>query len=288
MNKLENAWIISDGSEAHNPLNALAEGLAENVFAVDVNFDVDSLATSIVEAVKANTPQLVLFNTTRRTRLAAAMLAASFETSVLNDSTELSVDEQGKVISKRLVHGGSAICSEIAEDGLAVVLVADELLAVQGESIKEATSIEIDTTQAKPAFELVEKQEKQTEAVNLASARRVVSVGRGISEEKDLEMIEQLAQEIEAEIGCTRPISEGNGWLARERYIGVSGAIVKPNIFIAVGLSGQIQHMVGARDAGTIIAVNKDKNAPIFKFADYGIVGDLYDVVPKLIKALKE
>lgn len=89
-----------------------------------------------------------------------------------------------------------------------------------------------------------------------------------------------------AELACSRPIAEGEHWMERERYIGVSGVMVKADVYLAAGISGQIQHMVGARDSRVIIAVNKDKNAPIFRFADYGIVGDLYKVLPALTKAL--
>lgn len=85
----------------------------------------------------------------------------------------------------------------------------------------------------------------------------------------------------------TRPIAEGEGWMSRERYIGVSGAMLKPELFIALGVSGQVQHMVGVTGARTIIAINKDKNAPVFRYADYGIVGDLYEVVPQLVELLK-
>lgn len=287
MTKLENAWIVGDSPESCASLTALANTLAENLTVVESNADIDSAVAALIAKAKEATPQIIIFNTTRRTRLAAAMLAAAFETSVLNDSTELTVNEEGKVISKRLVHGGSAICTECVDEGVAVVLASDELLATQEAVEAEPVSITLEAV-ANAAIEVVEKKEKQTEAVNLATARRVVSIGRGIGAEEDLAMIEKLAQVMEAEIGCTRPISEGNGWLARERYIGVSGAIVKPNVFVAIGLSGQIQHMVGARNAGTIVAINKDKNAPIFKFVDYGIVGDLYEVVPKLIEVLEQ
>jgi electron transfer flavoprotein alpha subunit len=100
-------------------------------------------------------------------------------------------------------------------------------------------------------------------------------------------MINELAQLLGAEIGCTRPLAEGLDWLPRERYIGVSGAFLKADLYVGVGVSGQIQHMVGVTDSRVIVAVNKDDHAPVFEFADYGIVGDLYQVVPALIAALK-
>ncbi|MEG0324382.1 MAG: FAD-binding protein, partial [Raoultibacter sp.] len=136
-------------------------------------------------------------------------------------------------------------------------------------------------------FKLVERKPRTVEAVNLTAARRVVSVGRGIQNKEDLALIDSLAAVLEAEVGCTRPIAEGQDWMSRERYIGVSGVMLKPDLFVTVGVSGQVQHMVGAAGAKTIIAINKDKNAPVFKQVDYGIVGDLYEVVPKIVETMK-
>ncbi|WP_226963138.1 FAD-binding protein [Sutterella seckii] len=113
-----------------------------------------------------------------------------------------------------------------------------------------------------------------------------VGVGRGIAKEADLALADALAKAIGAEVGCSRPIAEGEHWMERERYIGVSGVLLKGDVYVALGISGQIQHMVGVNDCGTIIAVNKDKNAPIFNYCDYGIVGDIYKVLPELTKAL--
>jgi electron transfer flavoprotein alpha subunit len=134
---------------------------------------------------------------------------------------------------------------------------------------------------------LLSREARRVESVNLCGAPSVISVGRGIAKQEDLQLVRDLAAVLTAEIGCTRPIAEGQGWLSHERYIGVSGAIIKPELFVAIGLSGQIQHMVGANRAKTVVAINSDKNAPIFKQADFGIVGDLYQVVPGLIEALR-
>lgn len=104
--------------------------------------------------------------------------------------------------------------------------------------------------------------------------------------QEDLEMVYAFAAKLGAEVGCSRPIAQGENWMAISRYIGVSGVMLKPDIYVALGISGQVQHTVGVRDAKIIIAVNKDKNAPIFKQCDYGIVGDIYKVVPALTELL--
>ena len=124
-------------------------------------------------------------------------------------------------------------------------------------------------------------------SVNLQAARKVVSAGRGVSRQADLAMVEQLAGLLGAEVGCTRPLAEGLDWLPRERYIGISGAHIKPDLYFGVGVSGQVQHMIGMNGSRVVVAVNKDANAPIFTQADYGIVTDLYTFIPALIKALQ-
>jgi electron transfer flavoprotein alpha subunit len=123
---------------------------------------------------------------------------------------------------------------------------------------------------------------------DLTRAARIVAVGGGLRAAEDLALIEALAAALDAEVGCTRPVAEGLGWLPRDRYIGVSGAHVAPELYVAVGISGQLQHMAGCRDAGTVVAINTDPQAPIMAQADYAVVGDLYAVVPALTRALTE
>jgi electron transfer flavoprotein alpha subunit len=114
----------------------------------------------------------------------------------------------------------------------------------------------------------------------------VVGVGRGFAAEADLDLARTLAVKLGAELACSRPIAEGVDWMPAERYLGVSGATIKPDLYLAVGISGQVQHLVGVNGAKVIVAVNKDKNAPIFASADFGVVGDLYQVLPELAKNL--
>lgn len=123
-------------------------------------------------------------------------------------------------------------------------------------------------------------------SADLGSAARVVGVGRGLKAREDLESVEALAGALGAEVGCTRPLSEGLEWLSRDRYIGISGQHIAPQLYLAVGISGQLQHMAGVREAGTIVAINTDGSAPIAQEADYLLVGDLYQLVPAITAAL--
>src|SRR5260221_10232872 len=128
------------------------------------------------------------------------------------------------------------------------------------------------------------QQAKQ--AVDLSQAERIVSVGRGIKEQANIVIAQQLAEALGAEIAASRPICDA-GWLPMERQVGSSGQTVAPKLYLALGISGAIQHLVGMKGANTIVAINKDPDAPIFEIADYGIVGDLFEIVPAIIEAVK-
>ena len=133
---------------------------------------------------------------------------------------------------------------------------------------------------------LFRSQARQSNSVDLDKARLVVSVGRGIGSKENIALAEQLCKAIGAELACSRPVAENEKWMEHERYVGISNLMLKPELYLAVGISGQIQHMVGGNGAKVIVAINKDKNAPIFNYADYGLVGDIYKVVPALISQL--
>lgn len=127
---------------------------------------------------------------------------------------------------------------------------------------------------------------KKEGGVDLVAAKRIVDVGRGLAQEADLELCRKLAAALGAEVGCSRPVAENNKWLPKSNYMGITGVQVKPELIVALGVSGQIQHIGGINKSRVIVAVNKDKSAPIFKNADFGVVGDLYKVVPALIEKL--
>jgi electron transfer flavoprotein alpha subunit len=123
--------------------------------------------------------------------------------------------------------------------------------------------------------------------VDLTTAEIIVSVGRGIKEKENIHVVEALATALGAELAASRPICDA-GWLPMERQVGSSGQTVAPKVYMAIGISGAIQHLVGMKGAKTIVAINKDANAPIFEVADYGIVGDLFEVVPALVEEVKK
>ena len=159
---------------------------------------------------------------------------------------------------------------------------ADAMKSGGSAQVKNA-SIAIDASKIRQKPEAPFKEAKQ--AVDLTQAERIVSVGRGIKGEEHIALAKQLAEALDAELAASRPICDA-GWLPMERQIGSSGQTVAPKLYLALGISGAIQHVVGMKGARTIVAINKDPEAPIFEIADYGIAGDLFDVLPALIKAL--
>jgi electron transfer flavoprotein alpha subunit len=229
-------------------------------------------------------PDLLLVEPTKRGKLIAGRLAAVLETSVITDVLELAPEGE----AKRMVYGGAAVRREKAVTGTAIVMAGPGVLT--GEPEAAAFQGEVETLafiKSATTIKVISKEQKPKVFVNLPSAKRLVGVGRGIAKEEDLALVRQLAEVIGAEVGCTRPIAEGEKWMPKETYIGVSGLMLAPEVYLALGISGQVQHTVGINRAKVVIAINKDKNAPIFKQADYGIVGDLYKVVPAMINQLK-
>jgi electron transfer flavoprotein alpha subunit len=142
----------------------------------------------------------------------------------------------------------------------------------------------VDASQIRQTAEAPFREAKQ--AVDLSQAERIVSVGRGIKAPENIDLAKQLAAAMHAELSASRPICDA-GWLPMERQVGSSGQTVAPKLYLALGISGAIQHVVGMKGAKTIVAINKDPEAPIFEIADYGIAGDLFEIVPALIDALK-
>jgi electron transfer flavoprotein alpha subunit len=154
-----------------------------------------------------------------------------------------------------------------------------------GSPTTSRVSVTVDPAAIRQRPEAPFREAKQ--AVDLAQADRIVAVGRGIKSQENIPLAERLAKAMDAEVAASRPICD-NGWLPMERQIGSSGQTVAPKLYVALGISGAIQHLVGMKGARTIVAINKDAEAPIFEVADYGIVGDLFEIAPALIAELEK
>lgn len=243
----------------------------------------EDYAAAIAEEVKKDASALVIVNNSIRGRCLAGKLGVLLDTAVLTSVNSL--ERSGEdLVCRRMVYGGMAQRSEVFAKPYGVITVGAGVF----EAAPAAAPAETAPFEGAPqgGLKRVNRTEKKEGGVDLVAAKRIVDVGRGLAKEEDLELCRRLASALGAEVGCSRPVAENNKWLPKSSYMGITGVQVKPELILALGVSGQIQHIGGINKSRVIVAVNKDKSAPIFKNADFGVVGDLYKVVPALIEKL--
>ena len=251
---------------------------ADKVYIVNVpdGAAIDDSVDTIAPVLDAD---VVLVEPTRRMKVVAGKLAAAKGAAVIPGVIELDGD-----VASNMYFGGVGIKRQ-RPVGVAFYFVGSGLFA-GAEACGAGEVEELSWIAPANALKVVDAKEIERSGVDLTKADVVFAAGRGFAEKAQLDMARDLCDKIGAGLGCTRPLTEGVDWLPRETYIGVSGLMLAPKVYVAAGISGQMQHMVGVNRAGTIFAINKDKNAPIFKQCDYGLVGDLKDVLPALTAAL--
>ncbi|MBP1760796.1 MAG: electron transfer flavoprotein, alpha subunit [Firmicutes bacterium] len=242
---------------------------------------VENYGQAIAEYLKQANAELFVVGATARGRDLAARVAGYLDCAMVSDASSLSL-ESGKLRAERMMYGGAVVQSEEIT-GLCVVTVA----AGKYQPVTGSASVETVQVTADNRVKLLETAPIVKEGVDLRQACNVVCVGLGLEKEEDLKIARDLAAAIDAELGCTRGVAEERHWLPVEQYIGISGAIIKPQLYISMGVSGQVQHVFGVRDAKVIVAIDSNEKAPIFRSADFGIVGDMYEIVPLLTQAIK-
>lgn len=258
------------------------EGVADKVYKVSVpdGVMVDDAYETVCALAAKDEPEVVLVEPTRRMKVVSGRLAARNGAVVVTDITSLDGDA-----ATNLYYGGLAHKVQKPVTKMRVYSVSAGALG-EGEPSGASVVEEVEWVAPSNQATVTAREEVPQTAADLTKCDVIVAAGRGFAAKEDLDLARSLASKVGGELGCTRPLTEGVDWLPRELYIGVSGLMLSPKTYIGLGLSGQMQHMVGVSRANTIIAVNKDKNAPIFKQADVGFVGDIYDVLPKLIEQL--
>jgi len=249
----------------------------------------DAFVTVFDQLIRKLDPSLVLFPHTYQVRDFAPALATRFGQNLIADVTAINPDAGRLVFVRQLlqgklnadyVHSGGGPCFASLQAG---AFRADTLGSGSCTVEEFAPQLEASQIRSRPG----ERFRESAQTVDLSAASLIVSVGRGIKEQANLPVVEELAAALGAELAASRPICD-NGWLPMERQVGSSGQTVSPKVYIAVGISGAIQHLVGMKGSKAVIAINKDENAPIFEVADYGIVGDLFEVVPALTAAVRK
>ena len=277
-------------------LDALANELAskklDHVYTVEHdlldNYTADAFTAALEQLIRKVQPSFVLLPHTYQVRDFAPKLATRFNQVLISDVTGIRT-AGGPIFVRQLFQG--KLNADIKPSGPEPHMVSIQAGAFRAEQVQDGTAqVEKFTPQLDAASirtKPLEPFRESARAVDLTAAEIIVSVGRGIKEKDNISLVEELAKTLGGEIAASRPICD-NGWLPMERQVGSSGQTVSPKVYLAVGISGAIQHLVGMKGSKTIVAINKDSNAPIFEVADYGIVGDLFEVVPALIEEVKK
>jgi electron transfer flavoprotein alpha subunit len=251
----------------------------------------DAFAHALQEFLEKHPARLVLMPHTYQVRDFVPKLATALQTTAISDAIGYKY-EGGKLLFTRQMFQGKFVADvSFAGSGPCFVTFqngsfrADKVESGAAAATIETVNVEIPdgVVRNKPAE--VFKEAKQ--AVDLTQAEIIVSVGRGIKEQKNIEMAKQLAEALGGELAASRPICD-NGWLPMDRQVGSSGQTVAPKLYLALGISGAIQHIVGMKGSRSIVAINKDAEAPIFEIADFAVVGNLFDIVPSLIEEIKK
>ncbi len=275
---------------------ALAQELAgyqvEKVFALEgvslAAYTSDAYVHALKELIASQQPKLVLFPHTYQVRDFAPRLALALDRTLISDAIGYK-NESGKLLFTRQMFQGKFV-ADVAFAGESPWLATLQIGTFRADQAATGTApVETVAAAAPPMLRITPHEvfQEAKQAVDLSQAEVIVAIGRGIKEQKNVALAEDLAKALGGEVAASRPICD-NGWLPLERQIGSSGQTVAPKLYIALGISGAIQHIVGMKGARTIVAINKDVEAPIFEIADYGVVGNLFDIVPALTEEIKK
>ena len=250
----------------------------------------DAYAAACRALIESASPTFVLLPHTYQTRDFAPLLAARLGKPLITDVTGIVGTGPDATFTRPMFQG--KLAAQVKPQGGAPALVTMQIGALRADAAQKGgpaavtrVEVQIDAATIRQKPEAPFREAKQ--AVDLAQAERIVAVGRGIKSKDNIPLAEKLAKAMDAEVAASRPICD-NGWLPMERQIGSSGQTVAPKLYVALGISGAIQHLVGMKGARTIVAINKDADAPIFEVADYGIVGDLFEIAPALVAELEK
>jgi len=248
----------------------------------------DAYAAALEQVVRATNPEYVIMSHTYQARDFAPKVAARFQKGLIGDCIRMNVEGDKRVFTRRIFLG--KLDADVVSDGGPPTFVTfqsgafrgDQAVKGSGAAIEEL-SVDVSEPRMKPEAPFQEAKQ----AVDLSKADVIVAVGRGIKSKDNLALAEKLAEALGGDLAASRPICDAE-WLPIDRQIGSSGQTVAPKLYVAIGISGAIQHLVGMKNSQTIVAINKDPEAPIFDIADYGIVGDLFEALPVLTAEIKK
>lgn len=277
-----------------NNLQDKAAGLirngADRVYTIEnpalASFQIEPYLSVLHNLALTYHPEIFLIGSTRNGKPLAARLAERLNTGCVPDCIRLSIGEDGRLIGERITYGGNAVAKVAFNSKPQIATVPSRAFEkpTSQQGTGEIVKLNVPFEQAK--VEVVERKPLETSTTRIEDAEYLVCCGRGLEKKDDMRMLEELAKVLDGHVGCSRPLVEDRKWFTE--WVGLSGHKVKPKLYIACGISGVIQHVAGIRDSKVIVAINKDPEAPIFEIADYGVVGNLYEVLPALKEALKK
>ena len=286
--------LVLGGSVGDVPSEFMASQVQEVLIVEDKLLDPytsEAFVAVLQEIIETEKPSIVALSHTYQTRDFAPMLAARIRSPLITDITALKGTGNSATYMRPMFQG--KLVAEVSPQGEKPYLVSFQIGAFRvNETANDSTpapsrKVNIEINKASISMKPEQPFQEAKQAVDLTQAERIVAVGRGIKSEENLGIVENLAKVVGAQVAASRPICD-SGWLPMERQIGSSGQTVGPKLYVALGISGAIQHLVGMKGSRTIVAINKDPDAPIFEVADYGIVGDLFDIVPALVTELEK
>ena len=294
----EMGWILETavvGNAVASFANEVAGKKVAKVYAIESPklepYTPDAFSAALKQFIESKQPKLVLMPHTYQVRDFVPKLATAMGRTAISDCVGYKKDGDKLVFTRQMFQGKLAADVSFTSD--APWFVTFQNGAFRGDKVEAGSSAApVETVDAQIADGVIRNKPQEVfkeakQAVDLTQAEIIVSVGRGIKEQKNIELAKQLAEALGGELAASRPICD-SGWLPMDRQIGSSGQTVAPKLYLALGISGAIQHIVGMKGARTIIAINKDSEAPIFEIADYAVVGNLLDIVPPLIEEVKK
>lgn len=286
---IENINAIVIGQNAEATAKNIAKTEIDKVYfynqqELDV-FNPELYARVLEDAIKQTDAKIVLIESGNKGKILAGYISTLMDAAVIVDVTQIHISN-GTINIEKPVYAGKAMATEKINSEKIVITVKPGAFEPAEASQQECEILQRNIAVEDAKTKLVDFKPKEAGEVSLEDAEVVVAAGRGIKKKEDLEMIKELANTLQGAWGLTRPLAADYGWAPE--WIGISGISIRPKLYIAVGISGQPQHTAGIRDSKIIVAINNDSEAPIFKFSDYGIIGDAYVILPELIKKLKE
>jgi electron transfer flavoprotein alpha subunit len=249
----------------------------------------ESIAAALCEAIRASAPAIVLVDASRTGAELAARTAQMLQVPCASSCVALEIDDAGNLSIDRRVYGGRFVSRQLLHTAPRMATVPPKRFPrAEKVSTSHGSIQELQVELPAPRIKTVSVNPRSHSQVDISKAEVIISAGRGVKKMEDLQLLEKLAKLLGGVLAGSRPLTGDVDWLPVDRRIGLSGQTVKPNLYIACGISGQIEHIVGMKGARTVVAINNDAKAPIHGEADYSVIGDLYEVVPALIQACEK